>query len=170
MKNLDYYLSLPYKIEITPIPEKEGGGFMATMPEIGKFAIIGDGDTIEEAINNLKEVQKEQFQEWIDEQITIPEPIAEQNFSGKFMVRVPKSLHRELVSKAKKEGTSLNQFITYLLSSTNVRIHLQGIINQNFQYLKNEIEDMSYKILSKEFVAKPSTHYRSKEYDYEKAA
>lgn len=170
MKNLDYYLNLPYKIEVNPIPEQEGGGFMAIMPEIGKFAMIGDGDTPEEAISKLKDAQKEQFQEWIDEQINIPEPADDQNFSGRFIVRVPKSLHRELVSEAKREGASLNQLVTYLLSSANERIQLQENINQNFQYLKKEMEYMYYKKFSEEFMTESLSPYRSKELDYEKAA
>lgn len=37
-------------------------------------------------------------------------------YSGRFMVRVPKSLHKTISEKAKKEGTSLNQYVIYKLS------------------------------------------------------
>jgi Uncharacterized protein encoded in hypervariable junctions of pilus gene clusters len=37
-------------------------------------------------------------------------------YSGKISLRVPKSLHRDLVSSAKEEGISLNQFLLYKLS------------------------------------------------------
>jgi hypothetical protein len=30
-KDLTYYLSLPFQVEVQPIPEKEGGGFMARL-------------------------------------------------------------------------------------------------------------------------------------------
>jgi hypothetical protein len=42
----------------------------------------------------------------------IPEPIADRRFSGKFNVRVPESLHRELVHAAAEEGVSLNRLIS----------------------------------------------------------
>jgi predicted HicB family RNase H-like nuclease len=39
-------------------------------------------------------------------------------FSGKFTVRLPKSLHQALVDRAEREGVSLNLFVTNALSST----------------------------------------------------
>lgn len=39
-------------------------------------------------------------------------------YSGKFTVRLPKSLHQELVQRAEREGVSLNLFVTNALSRT----------------------------------------------------
>jgi hypothetical protein len=39
-------------------------------------------------------------------------------FSGKFTVRLPKSLHQALVARAEREGVSLNLFVTNALAST----------------------------------------------------
>lgn len=36
--------------------------------------------------------------------------------SGKFLVRVPSSLHAQLVEEARREGVSLNQFVTSALA------------------------------------------------------
>lgn len=41
-----------------------------------------------------------------------------QSYSGKFTVRLPKSLHQALVLRAEKEGVSLNLFVTNALSRT----------------------------------------------------
>jgi predicted HicB family RNase H-like nuclease len=41
-----------------------------------------------------------------------------EQFSGKFTVRLPKSLHQALVDRAEKEGVSLNLFVTNALSRT----------------------------------------------------
>ncbi len=73
-KNLEYYLSLPYKVEVAPIPEDEGGGFMAFFPEIGQFAIIGDGETCQDAMANLYEMRKIRFAEFLEAGHIIPEP------------------------------------------------------------------------------------------------
>jgi predicted RNase H-like HicB family nuclease len=56
------------QIEIVPIPSEKGGGYMATMPELGRFAVIGDGKTVQEALDNLKIAKCELFadQEDID--------------------------------------------------------------------------------------------------------
>lgn len=43
---------------------------------------------------------------------SVPEPIAERRFSGKFNVRVPESRHRELVLAAAEQGVSLNRLVS----------------------------------------------------------
>jgi predicted HicB family RNase H-like nuclease len=117
-KNIDYYLNLPYTIEVVPIPDHEGGGYLAQLPELGKFAIIGDGDTPEEAISDLNNLKKKRFRYYLEEGIKIPEPKVEQEeFSGKFVLRLPTELHRMLAYSAKENLTSLNSYIVFLLSS-----------------------------------------------------
>jgi hypothetical protein len=37
-------------------------------------------------------------------------------FSGRFVLRLPKSLHARLAGEAEKEGVSLNQYVVYKLS------------------------------------------------------
>jgi predicted RNase H-like HicB family nuclease len=46
---------------------------------------------------------------------TVGEPV--DRFSGKFLVRVPKSLHARLARDASKEGVSLNQYVLTRLAS-----------------------------------------------------
>ncbi len=116
-KNLKYYLDLPYRIEINAIPEEEGGGFLARLPQFGKFGIVGDGESIEEALANLEINKKARFKRYLNEGLEIPVPESERGeFSGRFVVRMPKSLHRELSISAKENGVSLNQFVNNLLS------------------------------------------------------
>jgi predicted RNase H-like HicB family nuclease len=54
----------------------------------------------------------------------IPEPskpAVEDNYSGKVLVRMPKSLHANIAKEAKDEGVSLNQQIVFLLASAVTR-------------------------------------------------
>jgi antitoxin HicB len=46
----------------------------------------------------------------------IPPPASKHRYSGKFVVRVPASLHRSLALRAGVEGVSLNQLVSTLLS------------------------------------------------------
>ena len=46
----------------------------------------------------------------------IPEPIASKHFSGKFMVRVPSEVHRQLAIQAAESGVSLNRIASSKLS------------------------------------------------------
>jgi len=118
-KDLEYYMSLDYKIEINPIPPEDGGGYMATIPQLGKWAFVGDGDTIPEALKSLEEVKRSYFEDYIKNGTPIPEPKVKddlEDYSGKFMVRVPKDLHRKLVKNAKLNDVSLNHYVCYLLT------------------------------------------------------
>jgi predicted HicB family RNase H-like nuclease len=116
-KDLKYYLALLYKIEIVPILEDEGGGYMARLPQFGTLGIVGDGDTIEEALADLEENKKDRFQQYLEEGIEIPEPEKESDdYSGRFVVRLPKYLHRELTQFAQKNAVSLNQYVCTLLA------------------------------------------------------
>lgn len=47
----------------------------------------------------------------------IPEPIATRKFSGKFMVRIPPDLHRDLAIQAAEAGISLNRLTTAKLAN-----------------------------------------------------
>ena len=47
----------------------------------------------------------------------IPEPISVRQFSGKFNLRVPESLHRSLVLAAAEEGVSLNRLVSDRLAT-----------------------------------------------------
>lgn len=49
---------------------------------------------------------------------TVPEPLSEKKFSGKFQVRISPTLHRELAIKAAEENISLNRLIGTKLAST----------------------------------------------------
>ena len=44
---------------------------------------------------------------------------AERKYNGVLTLRIPKELHRLLASKAKDNGTSINQYVMYCLAKTN---------------------------------------------------
>jgi len=63
--------------------------------------------------------------EWVDihqkEKLPFPESFAHKSFSGKFVIRVGKDLHKALAIKAAKSGESLNNLCTDLFRSSIVR-------------------------------------------------
>ena len=118
-KDLNYYMSLPYIVELKPIPVKEGGGFSASIPQLGRYSLLADGETIEEAVQNLEEIKKERFAEYIQAGLAIPEPERdEEDYSGKFVVRIPKYLHRDLAMIARQNDVSLNQLVVSMLAGS----------------------------------------------------
>ena len=112
-KRLDYYLALPYKTEIEKMPEEENGGYIATCPLL---ALRGYGKTMDEAVDDLETLKKECLEEWIKEGASIPEPPRHaREASGKFVLRLPRTLHSVLREAARYEDISLNSYIVGLL-------------------------------------------------------
>lgn len=78
--NLNYYLSLPYRIEIVPIPKNLGGGYEAFIPQLGRSTVTGCGETPEEALLSMNEVKETVFLIWIEQNTPIPLPESESVF------------------------------------------------------------------------------------------
>ena len=119
-ETLEHYLSLDYPVEIKRIDESLGGGFSASIPYLGSQAFVGDGETPQEAYDNLMSAKAELFEEYLSEGLPIPEPPLEaeqEDYSGKLVLRMPRELHARLARVAKANDTSLNQFIVYALGS-----------------------------------------------------
>jgi RNA polymerase sigma-B factor len=69
------------------------------------------GDSPEEAVRRIGDA----IDEWIDDAVAsgreVPDPRAAASYSGRLMLRMPRSLHAELAGAAEREGVSLNNFI-----------------------------------------------------------
>ena len=109
-KTLDYYMSLPYSITLHPSPE---GGYAVSIAELP--GCITQADTANEALAMIGDAKKCWLESCLEDSIEIPEP-ASDDYSGRFSLRVPKSLHRYLAELAKKENVSLNQLILHHIS------------------------------------------------------
>ncbi|MDD6128697.1 MAG: toxin-antitoxin system HicB family antitoxin, partial [Veillonellaceae bacterium] len=75
------------------------------------------GETKAEILEMLEDAKKAWISTALDDGMEIPEPLREEDFSGRFNLRIPKSLHKRLAMQAKAEGVSLNQLAMYLLAS-----------------------------------------------------
>ncbi len=75
-----------------------------------------EGDTAEEALSNLEDAMASWIEVKLEDGDSIPEPASTDAYSGKFVVRVPKGLHRELARRAEIDGVSLNQFVSVALA------------------------------------------------------
>lgn len=111
-KSFEYYLSLPYKIVFYPASE---GGYVAEIPEL--VGCLTQGDDMQDTLKMIEDAKRAWIEIAIQDGREIPEPETEEKYSGKFLVRVPKSLHKELAMRAKKEAVSINQLATYFFST-----------------------------------------------------
>ncbi|HEX9817907.1 MAG TPA: type II toxin-antitoxin system HicB family antitoxin [Patescibacteria group bacterium] len=109
-KNLDYYLDFDYAIRIT----EDDGSYFAEIEELpGCFT---QGETKQEVLEMIEDAKRAWLETALDQGLAIPEPVKNE-FSGKLNLRLPKSLHRNLVYRARQEGVSLNTFISTNLSA-----------------------------------------------------
>ena len=115
MKTLEYYLALPYKLEI--IPDMDEGGYVASYPDLPGCLTIGE--TMQEVIKNAEDAKTAWLEAAIEDGIAINEPQPAEKYSGQFKLRLPKSLHKALAEHSKQEGISMNQYCLYLLAKND---------------------------------------------------
>ena len=112
VKNVAYYMTLPYT---TVLRRDEDNDVIARIEELP--GCVAHGSDEAEAIENLREMQRLWLDVSIENRHYIPMPAAESALpSGKWVQRVPRSLHYRLVQMAQRENVSLNQLVTSLLS------------------------------------------------------
>jgi antitoxin HicB len=110
-KPLKYYYGLKYPVILHPAPE---GGYAVEIEELpGCFS---QGETVEEAMKMIEEARRLWIESVYEDGNDIPLPRDEDEYSGKFNVRLPKSLHKKLDGLAVHEGVSLNQYLVATLS------------------------------------------------------
>ena len=116
-RTVEYYLNLPYTIEfVHDTSDAEHPVWFAAVRELR--GCMTEADEFDEAGRQIRDAMRLWIEDALEAGETVPEPRSEEEFSGKFSVRLPKSLHRNLVHQAEREGVSLNQYITAVLSQS----------------------------------------------------
>jgi len=99
-------LRRPYARMVIP---DEDGTFAAEIVEFP--GCIAVGATAAEALSNLDEVAVDWISATLSQGQDIPEPMESAGYSGRLVLRMPKSLHKRATLYAERDGVSLNQFI-----------------------------------------------------------
>ena len=108
------YMRLPYTRLVQEIQEESGHYFFGRILELD--GCQSTGETLEELYESLNEAMEGYLETKLEYGLPIPVPERVEDYSGKFVVRLPKSLHQRLVIEAKNEGVSLNQLALYKLA------------------------------------------------------
>lgn len=120
---VDEYLALPYTIEVVRDDSDGEVGYVAKVVELpGCFT---QADSFEELGEMIEDAMRAWIETAIEDGQPIPEPRPVEAYSGKFVVRLPRSLHRELAQAAEREGVSLNALIS------NALAHFLGASSKN---------------------------------------
>lgn len=102
-----------YPLELRPLSADEGGGWLATFPDLP--GCMADGETPEEAVADARGAFACWMSAHIEDGREVPKP-ASGGESGRFVVRTPRSLHMRLAARASQEGVSMNTFVVALIA------------------------------------------------------
>ena len=109
------YMELPYNISFRHVKDESGEYYFASVQELD--GCMSDGATPDEAYANVREAMEGWIETKLEAGFAVPTPINAEKYSGKFVVRLPKSLHKRLSLEAEREGVSLNQYTLYKLTN-----------------------------------------------------
>ena len=107
MKNTQAAASDHYTYRITwSAEDDEHVGLCAEFPSLSWLAATPD-----EALSGVRRLVRECVADMRANGETVPEPMADRPYSGKFMVRVPPETHRALAVRAAEQGVSMNRLV-----------------------------------------------------------
>jgi antitoxin HicB len=114
-EQIRYYLSLPYRISVTYQEGDEARPWRASVDELA--GCEARGATPAQAVASVPDA----VAEWVAAAQAagreIPQPREPREYSGKLLVRMPKSLHAELAHAAERDQVSLNAYINGVLAA-----------------------------------------------------
>jgi antitoxin HicB len=113
MKREDLKLD-QYRFTVRPMTADEGTGYLIEFPDVP--LCMSDGATVEEAIANGRDALKCCLLTMREFGNPIPKPGSSGTASGQFRLRVPKTIHARLTSRAEQEGVSLNTLVTAMIA------------------------------------------------------
>lgn len=127
------YLKEAYTYILIP---DEMGGYSAEILEFpGCFA---EGETADEAVKALDNAARAWIHAAQAQGQEIPRPFRNQGYGGKIALRLPKSLHRQAVQFAERDGVSLNQF---LVSAIAARVGAEELYSRLTTQLLEKVKD-----------------------------
>ena len=112
-RTIDYYMRLPYPVEVVPSED----GYFASVEDLpGCTAWV---DNFEDVWSAVEQAKRKWLEEALKREKRIPKPRQTEEslrYSGRVLVRMSKSLHRDLAKRARLEGVSVNHFIITALA------------------------------------------------------
>lgn len=105
-KETEEILKKTYARRLVP---DETGGYVASIQEFP--GCVAEGDTPEEAIQNLDKAAASWVQVALSNGYEIRDPVSFHGYSGKIALRIPRGLHKQVAELAELEESSINQLL-----------------------------------------------------------
>ena len=125
-EKLEDFLSLDYPMVVNY--DKDDEIYVVQFPDLP--GCMAHGSTPARAIKLAEIIKKEWIEDSLEAGQTIPVPKKEDEYSGKFVVRIPSYLHKRLSEQAEREGRSLNQHVGVLLSERSASLLIENSIDR----------------------------------------
>ena len=93
--------------------DQEYVGLCAELPSLSWL-----DETYEEAFKGIRDLAAETVEDMRNNGEKVPEPLASKKFSGKYALRMPIDLHRDLAIKAAEQNISLSRLINNKLAAS----------------------------------------------------
>ena len=93
----------------------EDDSYVGTVAELPSLSWLESDQR--EALNGIIQLVRDVVDDLESEGEPVPVPLAERVFSGKFMVRIPPEVHRELALEAAEQQVSLNRLVASRLTA-----------------------------------------------------
>jgi predicted HicB family RNase H-like nuclease len=106
IKNDHYTYRVTWSVE-----DDEHVGLCAEFPSLSWLAPTPGG-----ALKGIRQLVSEVVTDLQESGEPVPEPLASRPYSGRFLVRVPPEVHRELAMEAAEAGVSLNRLASARLA------------------------------------------------------
>lgn len=103
-----------YPFEMRPLSEAEGSGWLMSFPDLP--GCTADGETPEAAMVDGQDAVEAWIKAVRESGKDVPKP--GEAPSGKFVARVPRSIHARLTARAKQEGVSMNALVSSFLAES----------------------------------------------------
>ena len=119
-ERLRRYLTADYPFNVVADPD---GGYVILFPDLPGCM------TQVESLDQVGPMSDEIRRLWIETEFergnAIPPPSYPEEYSGRFVLRIPRSLHRALAESAKREGVSLNQYAMMRLARGDAQARIE---------------------------------------------
>ncbi|MBB6118223.1 toxin-antitoxin system HicB family antitoxin [Nocardiopsis algeriensis] len=92
----------------------EDSAYVGTVAELPSLSWIAD--TRSEAFEGIQQLAADVVADMVRNGEQPPEAIADRTFSGRFQVRVPPEVHRQLALEAAEQNVSLNRLVSARLA------------------------------------------------------
>jgi antitoxin HicB len=113
-RKIEEYLTRPYHIEVIHDDSGQAPAWFARVIEFP--GCMTQAKSAEELLPMIQDAMYSWIEIGLEDGYPIPEPFEDESYSGKFVIRVPRSLHRQLAEAAERDNVSLNAYVTTALA------------------------------------------------------